>query len=423
MRVTLEKAIEELRSISGRCDLAVSAPGRLDFLNTHQDYKGLPVVSVGVNLRMYMAGSIRADERIRIISLNLRDEGVEYVDEFPSDKPELRGHRWFGDYFRAIVKALRSRGIEVRGLDVVVNSEVAVAAGLASSAAVEVTFLGLLNEVFDLGLSRKDIAEISYTAEHDIMKIPCGRLDQYGCVFGGILVIYCRPPYDVEEIVKEYNFVVLDSGIRHATADVHPRRQSEIDEGLKILMEDPDVPEDIKKKLGYRYFEPKWEELREDELMPYLDKLPPKSRDRILFTLRVHESTMMALSMLKGEIYTIEEAHQFMRGVSKDAIELAKDAEKKWGSELAIIGLVMNYQHEMLRDLYEVSLPELERIRDAALQAGALGVKISGAGLGGSLIALVPSEKAGDKVLRAGIKAGARRGWVVKIDEGLRREV
>ncbi|RLF23404.1 MAG: GHMP kinase, partial [Thermoprotei archaeon] len=311
----------------------------------------------------------------------------------------------------------------VRGLDVVVNSEVAVAAGLASSAAVEVTFLGLLNEVFDLGLSRKDIAEISYTAEHDIMKIPCGRLDQYGCVFGGILVIYCRPPYDVEEIVKEYNFVVLDSGIRHATADVHPRRQSEIDEGLKILMEDPDVPEDIKKKLGYRYFEPKWEELREDELMPYLDKLPPKSRDRILFTLRVHESTMMALSMLKGEIYTIEEAHQFMRGVSKDAIELAKDAEKKWGSELAIIGLVMNYQHEMLRDLYEVSLPELERIRDAALQAGALGVKISGAGLGGSLIALVPSEKAGDKVLRAGIKAGARRGWVVKIDEGLRREV
>ncbi|RLF24123.1 MAG: hypothetical protein DRN15_04300 [Thermoprotei archaeon] len=142
-----------------------------------------------------------------------------------------------------------------------------------------------------------------------------------------------------------------------------------------------------------------------------------------MFTLRVHESTMMALSMLKGEIYTIEEAHQFMRGVSKDAIELAKNAEKKWGSELAIIGLVMNYQHEMLRDLYEVSLPELERIRDAALQAGALGVKISGAGLGGSLIALVPSEKAGDKVLRAGIKAGARRGWVVKIDEGLRREV
>jgi len=77
----------------------------------------------------------------------------------------------------------------------------------------------------------------------------------------------------------------------------------------------------------------------------------------------------------------------------------------------------MNYQHELLRDLYKVSLKELEKIRDATLQAGAYGTKISGAGMGGSLISLVNSEKC-KEVLEAGIAAGAPQGWISGIGEG-----
>ena len=66
-------------------------------------------------------------------------------------------------------------------------------------------------------------------------------------------------------------------------------------------------------------------------------------------------------------------------------------------------------------------MPELEAIRDAMLEAGAYGAKISGAGLGGALIALV-DEGAGSRVATAALEAGASRAWIVRVDEGAREE-
>jgi galactokinase len=86
-------------------------------------------------------------------------------------------------------------------------------------------------------------------------------------------------------------------------------------------------------------------------------------------------------------------------------------------SELKILGEIMNYQHELLRDLYKLSIIKLEKIRDAALEAGAYGTKISGAGMGGSLISLVDPRN-GKAILEAGISAGAKQGWISGIGEG-----
>jgi galactokinase len=81
---------------------------------------------------------------------------------------------------------------------------------------------------------------------------------------------------------------------------------------------------------------------------------------------------------------------------------------------------VMNKQHALLRDLYEVSVPRIEDMCSAALAAGAYGAKLSGAGMGGSIIALVKDEKMGRKVLDACLSAGARNGWVSRVGEGVR---
>jgi len=86
-------------------------------------------------------------------------------------------------------------------------------------------------------------------------------------------------------------------------------------------------------------------------------------------------------------------------------------------SELARI---INYQHELLRDYYDVSLPEIEELRNVMLKTGALGVKISGAGLGGCLIGLIPSIEVGEKVISEAISIGAKAGWIVSPDEGAR---
>ena len=401
-------------------EAVASSPGRLDFLNTHQDYKGLPVVSVGVNLRSYVAMRKTSDTEATIVSLNMREEKLPFKDSFEIGKVKLREKGWFGNYLRAAVIALRERGYSIGGFRAAVLSQVPIGGGLGSSAAFTVSFIGALNEVFKLGLSRKEIAEAAYQAEHDIMGIPCGRLDQYGSAFGGVIKIETRPPYNVEELpMREGVFVVLDSGIKHSTAEIHPRRQEDINLGLKILLKLPEVPNDVKRKLSERYDSVLWEELSVGELKPYLAKLPENSAKRIIFTIREHESTMLALKIMRNCIPGKEGL------VSILGSEYAEDVEKALRHEkpkLALIGVIMNQQHALLRDLYDLSLPELERIRNAALEAGALGVKISGAGLGGSLIALVENRSLAERVLEAGIKGGAKRGWIVEIDDGVRRD-
>lgn len=388
-----------------------SAPGRADFLNTHQDYKGLPVVPVAIKLRAYML-PVSWSTTFQVISLNLKEMGLEYVDEFEVKDIEYQRGRWFGNYFRAVAKVFfeKTKIVPSKCLKVILYSEVPIGAGLGSSATIEVAFAKLLAHTYKVNLSPKDLAEICYIAEHDELGIPCGRLDQYGSSFGGIIKLETKPPYTVEKLPhKGLIFVVVDSGIKHSTAAIHPVRQKEIDLGLSELLS-LDLPVDLKKKLAPKYYEVSWEEISEDEIYPYINKINETSAKRILFTLKMNSLTEMAISLLKGEVKCrdLEE----LLGVPEEVRTL-----RGWRKRKLILGEIMNKQHELLRDLYEVSTPELEEIREAMLKAGAYGVKISGAGLGGALIALVDLELA-NKVLEEGIKAGARRGWISRTCPG-----
>ncbi|MHA1210299.1 MAG: GHMP family kinase ATP-binding protein, partial [Candidatus Freyarchaeota archaeon] len=281
-------------------NIIASAPGRADFLNTHQDYKGLPVVPVALNLRTYMSGEFRDDNVFEIRSLDFQREGLEFQDMFSLGEVEYLREGWFGNYFRAIVKILEKRGLsrKLRGMRIHIKSQVPIASGLASSAALEVAFATLLNRMCKLNYKPRQLAELAYEAENVELGIPCGRLDQYGSAFGGIIKLDCKPPYRVEKLpVRDLTFVVHDSGVKHSTAEIHPRRQ----DGLKTLMESSEVPDKLKRKLGYRYDEPDWENISEEEISPYLNMLYDDVADRFRFTLRMQRSTEIALETLKGK--------------------------------------------------------------------------------------------------------------------------
>ncbi|MEM2961009.1 MAG: galactokinase family protein, partial [Candidatus Bathyarchaeia archaeon] len=140
----------------------VSSPGRADFLNTHQDYKGLPVVPAAINLRLYISAKKSRSNEFTVRSFDLEKFNESSTDSFEIKVNEMHGKKFFGNYLRGVVNVLIKRGLaeNLQGMDVTIRSEIPIGSGLASSAALEVAFTELLNHAFNLGLERKDVAEI-----------------------------------------------------------------------------------------------------------------------------------------------------------------------------------------------------------------------------------------------------------------------
>jgi galactokinase len=398
--------------------IVASAPARADFLNTHQDYKGLSVVPVGLNLRVQLVTQVVDSDTITVRSHALERYGEPSTDSFRigTNQPMERG--FFGNYFRAVLNVLaeRQRLERIRGMEIDIRSGIPIGSGLASSAALEVAFAALLNHVGSLDLSRREIAEISYMAENGKLGIPCGRLDQYGVSFGGIIKLDCKPPFNVEPLpFQNLIFAIADSGIRHSTLKVHLERQNEINKGLNFLMDNVTLPRELRAKLGYRLDQVKWDEIRQPELDSYLATLDENPKRRILFTFRMNRSTNLAIKVLKRQPVTEAE---IASGLGESVIfRLGKIplAERDYW----LLGEIMNEQHALLRDLYDVSLPRIEDICASARDAGAYGAKISGAGMGGSIIALVKDMQTGRRVVDACKSVGASDGWVSSVAEGV----
>jgi galactokinase len=405
-----------LRSSSSH--IVASAPGRVDLLNTHQDYKGLPVVPASINLRTYVRAESTSSKVVRIRSLELQELGEPSYDEIPVDSISIREAHWFGNYFRAILKILVDLGAKPFGADVTVRSQVPIASGLASSASLEVSFLMVMSALWKKRLTIRQIAELAFRSENVELGIPCGRLDQYGSAFGGMILLHCRPPFRVERLHSAgYVFSVLDSGVRHSTAEVHSTRQREMNEGVRSLLE-ANVPRELRRKLAATFDRVNWAAISEDEIEPFIETMNPQSVKRILFTLRTHRSTRLAVQILRNKGLPIRQLQEVI------GFERMRSVLGEHGKKLRrkVLGEVMNYQHELLRDLYDLSVRELERIRSAALDAGAYGVKISGAGLGGSLVALVDSLESGQRIVEAAESAGAKQGWTSTVGQAARIE-
>lgn len=400
-----EEVYERARAENGNVICFSSACGRVDFLNTHQDYKMLPVVPAAIEKRTFVACSrLNRPGVVKVKSLTLEREDFENEDFFKSDGAELLKGKWFGNYFRSIHRLVSEKYCMVEtGLAVYVDSEVPVASGLASSAALHVSLAAMYSKLLGLGLSRMELAELAYEAEHTVMGIPCGRLDQYAVSYGGVIKLDFKPSVSVEEFDGGgIFFVVADSGVRHSTAEIHSVRQSELNSAIKMLW---DASHGSLRMLEGDFSSVQWAMVKEDHLKDFLSVIPSRLASRILFTLRMQASTEVALKILKN------------RSVRKPDLDgLGLKPVEDW---LDVLGEIVNLQHILLRDLYEVSHEKLEATRDAALEAGALGVKISGAGMGGSLLALIRSMDDAPRIEGAFRRAGARNVFTTRVGPGV----
>lgn len=190
-------------------EVRLKAPGRICLFGDKIDIAHKPVIAAAIDMYLHVHAAERADRRVL-----LRSEDTGAVEEYelgetPDYSRDLK-------YVRAAIHLL---GEWVpSGVEMTVRSEIPIGAGLSTSAALTVGALQALDELFGLGMSKDEIAELAYVAEHDECGISCGRMDQYAIAYGGVTFITTGVPASAEVLpIGELPVVVGDSAEpRHA---------------------------------------------------------------------------------------------------------------------------------------------------------------------------------------------------------------
>ncbi len=349
-----------------------SAPSRVCLYGEHQDYLQLKVIPCAIDLRLDIHSN-QIDKDILII----QSENLKETVEIHSKITKLSEHQIsFRTYLEAGILALKNsfREIEIPSLEVSILSDIPIASGLSSSAALLVGWIKHLSGILKLPLKNNELAELAYEAEHDIMDIPCGRMDQYSSTFGGIISLLCTEPPKLKQLqIPDFKLIVVDSKTPKLTSEVHRKKVEEIKSAIR----------EFEKIANVSFYE-----TSADNINKYQHRLKASE-----------------MKILEGVISI------------KDNTETAEKELLKTVPNLELLGKLLTSQQNALRDGIGVSLPILDKIVSLGKKYGALGGKLTGAGLGGSVVLLTSED---DFELMYKMEQELQLPiWSVKIDQGV----
>jgi galactokinase len=355
-------------------ELIVSAPGRMCLFGEHQDYFGLAIIAAAVNLRIIISGRRRPDLRIH---LDLPDIGG--TEDIDLDRPILYDKP--RDYLKSAVNVLRRQGVELRwGWDCLVQGNIPINAGAASSSALCVAWVKFLLEAAgDARAAAPDaVAELAFQAEVAEFKEPGGKMDHYSSARGQVVSIHFGEEFRLRTLPNPLgSFVLANSLEKKNTTGMLGFIKGNVLQAAESIR----------------------------RTIPGFTLRSPLSAET--------EKTIQALAspdqrrLLKGTLLTRN---------------LAAEGEALFGQNdfnHVRFGQLLSAQHGVLRDYLQTSTPKIERMIQAALEAGALGAKINGSGGGGTMFAYAPRDV--ERVARAVEGQGAQVN-VVRTDNGIRRE-
>ena len=345
----IEKTVQHFQDhFNAKPTHVVTAPGRLNVIGEHVDYNGGIVLPAAIE--RWFIGVLRAngDSKVRIFDCKF-DETIT-VDLDSPLAPEKGS--WM-NYPKGVLAQFQKRGVKIPGFDLCIYSNVPTGGGVSSSAAFEALTATIVEILTGSELELMEKALLCQKAEHEFAGVPCGIMDQAAvimCKSQHLLKLDCRDlsVMDVPFTNDSLGLMVIDSNVHHELVDgAYAKRREACEKacsemGIESLR---DATVEAVKSFAFS-----------DEII----------RNRALHVVSEIERTFALIKAL-------EEGDYHTAGKS-------------------IMG-----SHESLRDLYEVSCPELDFIvAQCNAQESVYGSRIMGGGFGGSAIVLVEKTKAGE---------------------------
>jgi galactokinase len=332
-------------------EVVVRAPGRVNLIGEHTDYNDGFVLPAAIDRTINYAGRRRSDRRVRAYS----DDFQASVD-FDLDDIQKDSKNTWSNFLRGVSRFLDTDGHRLTGADIAFGGNVPLAAGLSSSAAVEVGATAFWNKLLGLGLDPVYAVKLSRRTENEFVGVPCGIMDQFISALGRLdhaLFLDCRDlTYRHVPLRADVKIVVCNSGVKRALA------QSEYEVRLK--------------------------QCREAVAKIAATGRPVKS---------LRDVQLSDLDAVRGVMDNLlwRRAHHVV-SENQRVLEAVRVLES---GDLQRFGELMNASHESLRDDYEVSSKELDTLVELAhQQPGVLGARMTGAGFGGCTVNLVRVEAA-----------------------------
>src|SRR4051794_4735404 len=350
LRTALVREFPEAASADGV--RVIRAPGRANLIGEHTDYNQGLVLPTAIDLEIRMA-VLPTDDRQVEVALLAGGERVSFsLDALPPDAEGASG------YVAGVAWSLATSDVPIRGFRAVLASNLPVSAGLSSSAALELASAWALLDPPSLEALHLDgmrLAQMAQRAENEYVGVRSGLMDQFASSLGrrgAAMLLDCRSlEYRAVRLpLEEHVIVVIDSASpRRLESSEYNSRRAQCERAVEMIAEsDPDVKSlrdvDLHKLAGVAG--------RLDEVTVRRCEHVIRENDRVVAAVKAFES-----------------------------------------GDFASIGKLFAASHASLRDLYEVSSPELDALVEIAVSIpGVVGARMTGAGFGGCTVNVVARD-------------------------------
>ena len=337
----------------------IVSPGRVNILGEHVDYNGGPVLPAAIDRYVIIGANSQKNNLVSIEAIDLNEELTFSIDKI-SERVDITGNQFpqWALYPVSVLWAADKMGLDIFGFNAVFSSNIPIGSGLSSSAAVEVGFGALLREICGWKIDNIELAKLCKLAENKYVGVNCGIMDQFASANGvENSAIYLNTKdltFETISLPGEVSIIIADSKLRRSlSGSEYNKRRESCEEAVDILK----------------------------KFLPDINDLSDVSIENFnIFGYLLSAKTYKRAKHVIQECYRVDQALHYLKI-----------------GDIKNFGSLMIEGHNSLRDLYQVSTPELDFLVSTAIKTnGCFGSRLTGAGFGGCTVSLVENNKCED---------------------------